>query len=201
MDPAADSEFAAAWPSVHRAADAIVGLKHGDDESEVLSLLQRLSAESAAAAPADGITLLMLAAAAGASKCCGALVRACAPIAAVDAFGCDALYYAVRHSQAEVVDLLLLEGAPVDSRTGAGGTALIEAATLGDARIASLLCGAGAKGVCTPRPPPTSLRHGASPAPAATRCASRRPVPARRRRSLAPPQMPALPACPGSGRP
>ena len=138
---AMDDAFATAWPRTRLAADAIVAAA---DEAAATSAVARLSAEEASATPEDGISLLMLASAAGFTQCCMSLIAAGVPLEGRDAFGCDALFYAVRHQKLDIVDLLLVSKAPIDAFGKAGGSSLIEAATLGDARLASLLCAANA---------------------------------------------------------
>ena len=135
-----DDAFATAWPLTRLAADMIAAA----DDAKAASAVASLSLEEASAVPEDGISLLMLASAAGFSKCCQSLIAAGVPLDARDAFGCDALFYAVHHQKVDVVDLLLISKAPIDAFGKAGGSSLIEAATLGDARLASLLCAANA---------------------------------------------------------
>ena len=140
MEPT--TTFAADHPRTHAAALALAD--GATDEGVVREHVSSLTLAEASAAPEDGISLLMLCAAAGHMSCCRVLIELGVPLDARDAFGCDALFYAVRHQQVDIVDSLLVARAPTDAFGKAGGSSLIEAATLGDARLCSLLCAAGA---------------------------------------------------------
>ena len=114
------------------------------DEAAVVKLLSTLSPEAAATPAEDGMTLLMLAAAAGASAVCSALLRMEVDMDATDAFGLDALFHAVCHLRHSVVDLLLVAKASTEAQGKAGGTPLIEAASRADEHLVQLLCAARA---------------------------------------------------------
>lgn len=116
-----------------------------DDAATAVDISSLASSTAALSLTVGQQTLLMLAAAAGLERCCEALLRAGADITAQDSFGFDALYYAVHGRRFAVIDLLLQAGAPVDAAQGEmGSSVLIEAAIIGEARIASLLCAARA---------------------------------------------------------
>ena len=115
-----------------------------EDRRAAFSAVTALSSDEVAAVPDDGISLLMLACSAGAIECVKWLLEFGSDVGAVDMFGCDALFYAVRSRCQAVVDTLLQAGVPTDRMGKAGGSALIEAAVVGDVEIVSLLCAAAA---------------------------------------------------------
>lgn len=138
--------FEMAHKATHAAAQALQQMTNPVDEDVALPLVLALSLADACATPEDKITLLMLAAAAGAAQCTRALLEKNAHLDALDCFGVDALYYAVRLQHTHIVDALLLAGADVNrAKCVAGGTSLIEAAVLGNTDITQLLCAARAE--------------------------------------------------------